>query len=70
MSSITTSPSDDDDDPLAKLREHEDAVEEIAERDDRMGALARYLLAVADGRRPASEDARLARLPDLREGDR
>lgn len=56
-----------DDDPLASIREHEDAVEYLAQQDDRLGAIARYFLALARGELPDPQDCRMADLPDPRE---
>ena len=64
MSKATTTPADDDD-ALDGIRQEREGVEQIAEREDRMGAIARYLLAVADGEQPDDYDANLAGLPEL-----
>lgn len=45
--------------PLTPIREHRDAVEELADdcdRDDGLDAAARILLAIADGERPDDTD--------------
>lgn len=53
---------------LAAIREDESVredVETVAERDDKIGALARVVIAIADGRRPDSEDATDAGLESI-----
>lgn len=63
------SPSSSGDDPLESIREHEEQIEQLADREDRIGAIARYFLAVADGKTPDSYDAELAGLPKLNGGN-
>ena len=65
MSQAGRPPSTESDDPLDAIREHEQAVEQLAEREDRLGAVARYLLDVANGDQPDDYDAELAGLPKL-----
>ena len=57
-----------DEDPLESIREHESEVEKLAERNDRIGAGARYLLAIARGEVPDRRDADMAGLPRLQGG--
>ena len=54
-----------DQDPFEAILEHEESVEDLAERDDRAGALARYMLALARDRTPDDRDAELAGLPTI-----
>ena len=56
---------DDSVDPLEPIRENRDHVEHLAttDRDDNLDAVARYLLAVADGEQPDPADATAAGLP-------
>ena len=58
-------PSNPPADPLEHIREHEDEIEQLADREDRIGAIARYFLAVANGELPEKYDAELAGLPKL-----
>lgn len=47
------------------IRENRDALETVAEREDRFGAICRYFLALEAGEVPDDYDARLAGLPEL-----
>lgn len=62
-----TSPAHDDQDSdvLAPIREHEDEIEDLGEREDRIGAIARYFLALKNGEQPTDYDADLAGLPRI-----
>lgn len=46
----------DNDDWLQSVREEREGVEELGERDDRIGATARVLLAFADDKEPTEDD--------------
>lgn len=70
MSRAKRATVDDTEDPLAPILEHEEEVEELAKRDDRWGAVARYFLAAANGETPDPADAERAGLPKLDGGDR
>lgn len=48
--------TDADDDWLQPIREEREGVEEIAERDDRLGGLARVLIAFVDDEEPSEDD--------------
>lgn len=60
---------DEPDDPFERVRRHEDKIEVLCERDDRLGAIARYVLAVSKEEKPDPYDARLAGLPEVGGGD-
>lgn len=55
------------DDPFQPIREHEKSIEALGEREDQMGAIARYMLALARDEKPSPYDCRLSGLPDPRE---
>jgi hypothetical protein len=58
------------DGPLQEIREHEEEVRKLGKRNDRAGAMARYLLDLAHGEVPDDRDAATARLPQVDgEGD-
>lgn len=54
-----------EEDPLESIREHEEVVKQLAERENRIGAIARYMLAVSQGEIPAPKDCEVANLPKL-----
>jgi len=63
-------PGDEGGDPLDAIRDHREAVEALAEAEDReddLDAAARVLLAYADGEQPAQADKAVLGLP-RREG--
>lgn len=64
-----TIPSTKERDILAPIREHRGAIEELAEQEDRIGAIARYCLALERGEPPSDYDADLAGLPRIEGGD-
>ena len=68
MAATEQSPEEEPD-PFEVIRQEADAFEEVGEREDRIGAIARYFLAVARGEVPEDRDAELAGLPKLG-GDR
>lgn len=47
-------------DPIAAIRENEDAVKAVAERNGRLGAAARVALALAHDEQPADGDLKAA----------
>lgn len=53
----------DDSNPFDPVREHEAAVEAVADRDDRLGAAARVALALARDERPSDDDLETAGFP-------
>lgn len=61
--------TDHDDEPFDAVREREDALEALAAEDSRLGAVAEYLLAIANGERPSPAVCRQADLPDPRDGE-
>jgi len=69
MSVANTPDEQDTDDPFERLLEHEETVEQLGERDDRAGAIARYMLALAREEPPDDRDAELAGLPKISGGD-
>lgn len=64
MSADDTADAPDDRDPLDNIREDEAAVEQIAERTDRLGAEARVLLALARDEQPDPTDLAATDLGD------
>lgn len=50
-------------DPLEAIREAEESVEEVAEREDRLGADARVLLALSRDEYPDTEDLERSHFP-------
>lgn len=65
MSKTTTSSAEE---AIQKMRYDEQTrsdVEELAEREDTLGAIARVMLAVSDGERPAKSDCREAGLMSI-----
>lgn len=57
-------------DTFRSIHEHEEQIEQLADREDRIGAIARYFLAAANGEHPTDYDAELAGLPKLGGGDK
>lgn len=65
----TTDDRQTDGDVFDEILEHEETAEKIAERDDRLGAIARYMLALAREEPPDDRDAEIAGLPKVEGGD-
>ena len=68
--SRSESPPQTDDQPediWQRIRDNDEKMERLGERDDEMGAVARYMLSVARGEMPDPYDCRLSGLPNPRE---
>lgn len=55
----------DDGDPFDAIRKNETAVEAVAARDGRLGAVARVTLALARDEQPSDDDLETAGFPPL-----